>query len=305
MTLSPSDTFASFFDDAAVFPPGLAPLDRAVREHVARRATAVHPLTGPLILPLDKIADAVPLAQAAGAGRGDEPPIELNVVAPDGGLSAALSCVDGVDAFRLHTVELKTDPAPGAWRTELSEVVESARRDGAPTIYVELTADQVSEGALEALAGTPVRLKYRTGGITADLFPSPAQLASVLHAAVKGGIRLKLTAGLHQAVRYTNPATGFTHHGFLNIAVALLRAQGGQDQAALTAALESQDEDALVAEAGASDSWRQVFGSFGTCDIPEPVESLQQLGLLPADLLQDYRQILAGDRPAEAPTAKE
>ena len=30
----------------------------------------------------------------------------------------------------------------------------------------------------------------------------------------------KLTAGLTRLSGYTNPATGFTHHGFLNIAVA-------------------------------------------------------------------------------------
>ncbi|MDO4238761.1 hypothetical protein [Micrococcus sp.] len=277
-----------------------------MREHVARRATAVHPLTGPLILPLDEIAAAIPLAEAAGAGQDGEPPIALSIVTPSGRLEDALHAVDGTSALRLHAIELKTDPEPGAWRTELPPVAQAAAAEGAPEIFVELTADQVADGALEAIAGTAVRLKYRTGGVRKDLFPSPEQLASVLHEAVERGLSLKLTAGLHQAVRFTHPATGFTHHGFLNIAVAILRAQAGEDQARLVEALRSRDAEAVVAEAGRSDAWRDVYRSFGTCDIPEPVESLQSLGLLPADLLDGYRQTLAATAPAaDDPTPKE
>lgn len=47
----PAELFAAFCDDAAVFPPGELPLDRAVPAHL-RHVTAAHaPLVGPLVVP--------------------------------------------------------------------------------------------------------------------------------------------------------------------------------------------------------------------------------------------------------------
>jgi len=49
--------FHALFDDAAVFPPGLAPLPRAVTDHVARQLTSHADLVGPLLLPASAIED--------------------------------------------------------------------------------------------------------------------------------------------------------------------------------------------------------------------------------------------------------
>lgn len=57
------EIFHKFFDDAAVFPPGLAPLDRAVQEHIQRSHDAVADrFVGPLVLPFSSIAEAAELA---------------------------------------------------------------------------------------------------------------------------------------------------------------------------------------------------------------------------------------------------
>ena len=45
--------------------------------------------------------------------------------------------------------------------------------------------------------------------------PRPSWRAT-LEACVSRGVPFKCTAGLHHAVRHTDPATGFEHHGFLN-----------------------------------------------------------------------------------------
>jgi hypothetical protein len=185
---------------------------------------------------------------------------------------------------------LKTSPAKAGWESELAEAIAAA----APAeiqIYVELTAAQMAAGALDRIAGTGVRLKYRTGGIEEHLFPTPAQLAATLASAIGKKIPFKLTAGLHQAVRYTNPVTGFTHHGFLNIAVAAALAQQGADAGQLKKTLLETDSRALTARfqslspaARIPADWRQEFISFGTCSVAEPAEILEELGLLPAGI---------------------
>lgn len=149
-------------------------------------------------------------------------------------------------------------------------------------VYVELTAGRVSDGALDLLAGTGLRLKYRTGGIEAHLFPTPEQLADVLTAAVAAGLPFKLTAGLHEAIRYTNATTGFTHHGF-NIALATRAARAGEDRAVVAGWLAETDPSRLARAGATSDgSWRESFTSFGTCSVGEPADALRRLDLFPA-----------------------
>ena len=105
-------------------------------------------------------------------------------------------------------------------------------------------------------------------------------------ACVSRGVRLKCTAGLHHAVRHTDPATGFEHHGFLNVLLAveaLTEGRIGRCGRGLAAG------DRFAASLGrAVGLWspadmartRAVFTSFGTCSVLEPVDDLVALGLL-------------------------
>lgn len=275
-----AEPFVGFFDDAAIFPPGLAPLDQAVSDHVARRANRLNDAVGPAVLPLGDLPEARRIASGLElAGR----PIAVSAVTPAGNLQAALEAPEQIGPqLRMVAIELKTDPQDqDVWAGQIREAADST---GVP-IYVELTADQVAAGALELLAGTGLRLKYRTGGIEAHLFPSPEQLAAVLMEAVSARIPFKLTAGLHEAVRYTNPATGFTHHGFLNIALATEAARAHEPAERVARLLTETDPAPLVELAKASDgSWRESFVSFGTCSVGEPAASLERLGLFPPGL---------------------
>ena len=57
--------------------------------------------------------------------------------------------------------------------------------------------------------------------------PMPSWRAFIT-ACAERAVAFKCTAGLHHAVRHDDPATGFRHHGFLNIVVATGRAAGGE-----------------------------------------------------------------------------
>ena len=269
--------FLRFFDDAATFPPGLAPVERAVRDHVARRSSPVLPAVGPAVLAL---AD-LPQAREVAAGLDLTDRVEVSVVTPAGALHEALRTAEEVHPqLRVVALELKTDPTDrDTWTRQIRE---AATVDGLP-VFVELTAGQVADGALDLLAGTGLALKYRTGGIEAHLFPTPEELGEVLTAAVAADLPFKLTAGLHEAIRYTNPDTGFTHHGFLNIALATEAARSGAGREVVADWLAETDPARLGQAAAASDGvWRESFTSFGTCSVDEPADSLRRLELFPS-----------------------
>ncbi|AIY03065.1 hypothetical protein ART_3466 [Arthrobacter sp. PAMC 25486] len=279
------DAFLGFFDDAAVFPPGLAPLEQAISDHIQRRKTPLDTAVGPLILPLQAIAEAQALAAGQDLSSG---PVVVSIVVPAGELTDALSAWQTVGPeLHIAALELKVSTAAADWTRQ----IEEAKAVEGVAVYVELTAEQVADGALDALAEAGLRLKFRTGGIQQHLFPTVSELGAVIMAAVTRGLPFKLTAGLHQAIRYNDPTTGFTHHGFLNIAAAAAAARNGAPTGQVEAALGETDAARLLDlldknSAGSLDpSWRASFVSFGTCSVLEPAESLEALALLDAGLL--------------------
>jgi hypothetical protein len=173
--------------------------------------------------------------------------------------------------------------ADAATVREAVRVLDGLLPDGVPAA-VELPRTAARDEVLDVLAGTGRRAKLRTGGVRAALFPSPEELAASLAACVARGVALKCTAGLHSAVRHTDPATGFTHHGFLNLLAACDALAAGGPAAAAERWLRQDDAGALVG-GWTSDRVaraRAVFTSFGTCSVLEPVDDLVSLGLLPS-----------------------
>lgn len=283
MSESRASGLDGFFDDAAVFPPGSASLDIAVRDHLGRRSSRIEPFTGPLLLGLDQVPEAHRLALETAGDLGLDlaaDPLRIGVVIPEGRLQDALELEAlALDGTQVIGLEMKT-PAED-WQTALRDLQQA---DTPASRYAEFTGAQVAQGAVATLQGGKVHLKFRTGGLESWLFPTPGELAEVIGEAVRRQVPFKLTAGLHQAVRHTNDATGFTHHGFLNIALATAAADRGAGPRHLMQILENEDGAALALEArGVSTiSWRQWFRSFGTCSIDEPLDSLAALGLDPA-----------------------
>jgi hypothetical protein len=152
---------------------------------------------------------------------------------------------------------------------------------------VEVPRTDARDDVLDVLAGTPHRAKLRTGGLRAELFPSVHELAGTLAACVSRDVAFKCTAGLHSAVRHTDPATGFAHHGFLDVLLAVDALTAGAPAAVALDRLGESDAAAIVSalRSWPADRWaraRAVFTSFGTCSVLEPVDDLVALGLLPA-----------------------
>jgi hypothetical protein len=115
--------------------------------------------------------------------------------------------------------------------------------------------------------------------------PSAAEVATFLRRAIDIDLTFKLTAGLHHAVRRTDPVTGLEQHGVLNILCAIKAALNGAEVDELAELLAERDPGPLVertngmSEADASVA-RAFWASFGCCGVIEPVEELLGLGLL-------------------------
>ncbi|MFY1578951.1 hypothetical protein ACN26Z_29095 [Verrucosispora sp. WMMD703] len=273
---------AGLVDDAAVFPPGSASLPDAVQAHRRHRVAWYADLVGPLLLP----ASAITAGELSGLVDPEEG-FAIGLIGDTGldRLPFALSFLPplGVTARQVEVPVARRgeDPQPG-----LTELVKLAERlDGVP-VYAEIPLTFGLMGALDALAdsrarGVPVAAKFRTGGLAAELFPTPAELAAVVCACRDRGLPFKLTAGLHHAVRHVDPETGFTHHGFGNVLAATLAAADGATVGAVAELLTVRDERPLVqAVDGRPDAARPLWVGFGSCSIVEPLTDLIRLGLV-------------------------
>jgi hypothetical protein len=273
-------------DDAAVFPPGNASLSEAVIAHRAHRAAWYADMVGPLLVPSSQ-AGAAPRLLAA-----DER-LVVGLVADIGleGLRRALAAAtDRLEIAQVEAAVAKRgeDPQPGLRRL-------LALLDELPTMmgYAETPLTWGLLGALDTIAearaaGVPVAPKFRTGGLAAELFPTPVELAAVICACRDRELPFKLTAGLHHAVRYTDPETGFVHHGFLNVLAASLAAASGSEVAEVAELLAATDPVSIIEPIRARRAQeRPLWIGFGSCSIAEPVADLGQLGLIESRLVAD------------------
>lgn len=272
-----ADLFTGLCDDAAVFPPGSLPLADAVPAHLAHQQASYAGVVGGFVLAATHLDALAEVARDLPAGS-----LPLALVTPAPRLGAALAAVGAVRAVRLVGVEVPLLPemVPADLGTALAAATASA---GVP-IFVEVPRDERRAAVIEALPRSGFFAKLRTGGVRADLYPDEGELAEAVVALARTGVPFKATAGLHHALRNTDPGTGFEQHGFLNLLVAAGAARAGAGVAQVVDLLCERDPAAVVA--GVRDlgpEARQSFRSFGTCSITEPVDELVDLGLLPAD----------------------
>lgn len=157
-------TFSEFFDDAALFPPGNAPMTDAVKAHLHRESLPDGAFVGPFVCPADR------LDELANVLDGDR--IHVAVVG-----SPTLPMPPGVV---MAAVELMGP------LTDLPDVPDGVR------VFVEHGWNR----ELNVPAGAA--LKLRCGGA---YVPTSDELGGAIAHCVRHGLTFKLTAGLHHAVR--------------------------------------------------------------------------------------------------------
>lgn len=163
-------------------------------------------------------------------------------------------------------------------------------RPGDETLPLGVAAEAHGRPAERGLAG----IKLRCGGLEPAAFPTAAQVATVIEAAVGAGVALKFAAGLHHLTRRLDPGLGVCVHGCLNVfAAGILAYALGLEHDDLVAVIEEEDvrqfqfgedifawneAEATVSEIEYARQHRVI--SFGSCNFEEPRDELRELGLI-------------------------
>lgn len=275
-------------DDAAIFPPGNAPLDVGLAAHVEASWSAYRRFLGPFIVSADRLDDLAPLT----AELPDHSLwFAVTVPSPEA-LGDALRKAVAMPAIWLAGAEVAL--GPDTTPRQLPRQLASALDDAGVTsteVYVEVPRDDRREGVLDALADSDFDAKFRTGGVRAELYPTEEELADAILGVVGRHLPFKATAGLHHAIRNTDPATGFEQHGFLNIFRAVDAARQGVDTERgglrdhLVEILADRDGEGVARairdlEPSRAMAVRASFTSFGCCGVREPLDELTALGLI-------------------------
>lgn len=279
---------AGIIDYAGLFPPARHPMNTAVREYAelvdGRDSWIVDRFVCPTTR-LGELLDFLPETEEV-----------WRITAIGQGLGKLREDLGLIDDFELQaeeraTVEAIETPAddlnPGALK-KLADV-------GFEEAYVEVPLGEGQTDALHAIAETDaVFAKARTGGIEARAFPDAESLAAFLHECASLDLPFKLTAGLHHPFRRRDDALGVDMHGFLQIGVALAIAIEHDSPRQQVARIVGETDPAafefgegycrwrgVEASIVSIDAARELFRSFGSCSVAEPLADLAAAHLLP------------------------
>ena len=273
---------AGLIDDAAVFPPGNAPLDVAVSRHRTHRTAAYAGLVGPLLVPA---SDVEALVSEARSGRSEAAqPLEVGLIARPGvDPSVVVSAVERLAGESdVTAVGAELGWFPG-WR-DLPV--------GRLPLTLEIPRGPDRDRALEDVRasvdepGHVVQAKFRTGATPTWDWPDETELAAFIHDCARLGVPFKLTGGLHHAVR--DEHDGEPQHGLLNVLLAVHSATHDGALVAVEALLAQRDSRLLapavlaLADADAT-RLRSLFTAYGCCEVTDPIGELDALGILDVD----------------------
>lgn len=270
-------------DYAGLFPPASLDIPTAARNYQAYRASGDRWMLGRFVVGVARLPE---LKSTLAATKGTAEPWPVTVVAPDA--AAATSVLRSPDdaRVRIESVEVRAQtPAEVA----LVGRAASKNRD----VYVEIPLDASMPAMLDAIVAAKLRAKIRTGGVSADAFPSPDQVVSFIRHCLARSLPFKATAGLHHPLRgsyrltYDGSAPQAPMFGFLNVFLAAaLMGAGLPDAEAAELLVEADPAAITIEEQGIR--WRTHFigveallasrersaTSFGSCSFREPVDEL-------------------------------
>lgn len=286
---------SNLIDYAGLFPPAGLPMQQAVENYERYLAGPDAWALARFVLPvsrfaefeaaMDRIEPIEPWGISALLGRNPE---------------ADLAEIDRFNERNLGRATVDAVEVKASTTDEISHIRAYVR--GSIRCYFEIAPAEASQ-LLPTIGAIHGRAKIRTGGVTADAFPSSEAVARFIMECATHNVAFKATAGLHHPIRCVKPLT-YDHvaemglmHGYLNVFVAASAARQEFPSATLVKLLEDDLEGDTLPSIRFEDDmicWgdqsitteslrntRQNFAiSFGSCSFEEPLSDLRELNLL-------------------------
>lgn len=272
------ELFEGFIDDAAVFPPGNAPLPLALARHRQHRQARYAACIGPLLVPAAAVAELRDLLDA----RSTSDVLRIGVIGRPG--TDPTSVVEALHTAREHPL-LEVAGVEMGWSSGWRDL------DVDVPLALEVPRGPAQRAALDDLAeavsgGADVLAKFRTGPTPTWAWPNEDELAALITACADD-LPVKLTGGLHHAVRgtYVIDAHPQENHGVLNVLVAVWTARQHAHVEEVAHILTVREAPALARsiadwDEAAVREVRSALVSFGCCEVTDPLTELAALDLL-------------------------
>jgi hypothetical protein len=298
MNSSLRDLLSVLIDYAGLFPPAALDMATATRKYAEYRESEYRWALGRFVVPvarLDEFERAVEVILPKDASEAGD---VWRLTALGGAdLSSDLNRITDFNLKRIGAAVVDAIEIKVARPSDIENAMKLMPMELAP--YFEIPIGDDPSELIESVAETEARAKVRTGGVTADAFPSSFNLARFIKICAEEDVPFKATAGLHHPLRSINKMTyapdsaSTTMHGFLNVFLAAAFAQNGVNGDRLAELLEEKSPNAFQFDSGCV-IWRgemvvrgQLRNSrnllaiaFGSCSFEEPIEDLKKIGLL-------------------------
>lgn len=286
-----SSLLGSLIDYAGLFPPAQLTMSEAVREHANYLNGPHRDALGRFVVPLARLTEFETAFAALPAERQIGWRLSVLAGANPSADAAAIAAFNGRQAdARIVAVETKAAAPADIPRL-------TASFPAALEVWIEISPTAPDLPALiDAVRNAGRGAKLRTGGITAEAFPTPDDVMRFLRECHCADVVTKATAGLHHPLRgeyrltYAAASPTGKMFGFLNVFLAAACIHAGGTDADALALLDDGDARHFTAApdvlawrghrftaAQIESTRRALCRSFGSCSFTEPIEGLQEL----------------------------
>jgi len=295
---------AESIDYAGLFPPAGVDMNTAVSNYADYRLSGDAWALGRFVVPASRLQEF----EAAAGPHLDQrysPPWSLSVLSGtdlETDLATLATFANRQSKYgnlvRTDSLEIKATSAAA-----ITDIMRQVPRN--LETFVEVPIDKDAEMLLQSISQLGARAKVRTGGVTADAFPSAKDLLRFIRIAVERKIPFKATAGLHHPLMadyrltYADNSPVSRMFGFLNVFLttafvhfgmgdheAARVLEEGSPQAFSMTEREIRWRDHSLDMAALRVTRERGMISFGSCSFTEPISDLRALGFLPGRVQQ-------------------
>lgn len=281
-------------DYAGLFPPAALSMEEAARRYAAHLSSPEAWMLGRFVVPVERLGELADAAMPYADQGGDAWRLSALVGADPADAGPRIRAFNAAHRgrFVVDVVECRAVSA-GSVSASIGALPGELR------IFVELPLLDDPRAMLLEIRTAGAWAKMRTGGISADAFPSAREIGRFIARAAELYIPFKATAGLHHPVcgeyplTYEQDAPRARMFGFLNIFTAAVFAQLHTHERVLEEIVREAEPTAFqfgefglewrgrTATARQVTSARSSLGlAFGSCSFQEPLDGLRAIGLL-------------------------